>query len=195
MRRSRSAIAIVRSQRGGRCRRSRRCGALRDEFFDGAVEGLVVHLELALERSRARWKSSVRSAANALKIGGGRVVALEEELVHLAVGEGVEQDGARGLAVAAGAADLLVVALDGAGQRGVDDGADVGLVDAHAEGDGGDDDFELAGEEVALDALAGGGVEAGVVGGGELRAEVRGELFGGLARGSVDDGGAVRRVR
>ena len=53
----------------------------------------------------------------------------------------------------------------------MDDGADVGLVDAHAEGDGGDDDFELAGEEVALDALAGGGVEAGVVGGGGLRAE------------------------
>ena len=48
----------------------------------------------------------------------------------------------------------------------MDDGADVGFVDAHAEGDGGDDDFELAGEEVALDALACGGVEAGVVGGG-----------------------------
>ena len=62
--------------------------------------------------------------------------------MHLAVGEGVEQDGAGGLAVASGAADLLVVGLDGAGERGVDDGADVGFVDAHAEGDGGDDDFE-----------------------------------------------------
>ena len=70
------------------------------------------------------------------------------------------------MAVAAGAADLLVVGLDGAGQRGVDDGADVGLVDAHAEGDGRDDHLELAGEEVALHALARAGVEAGVVGGG-----------------------------
>ena len=79
---------------------------------------------------------------------------LEEELLRFAVGEAVEQDGARRLAVASGAADLLVVGLDGAGKRDVDDGADVGLVDAHAEGDGGDDDLELAGEEVALDAVA-----------------------------------------
>ena len=60
----------------------------------------------------------------------------------------------REAAVAAGAADLLVVGFDGAGEGDVDDGADVGLVDAHAEGDGGDDDFELAGEEGALDAVA-----------------------------------------
>ena len=56
----------------------------------------------------------------------------------------MEKNGATGQAVAAGAADLLVEGLDRCGQRGVDDGADVGLVDAHAEGDGGDDDFELA---------------------------------------------------
>jgi hypothetical protein len=72
----------------------------------------------------------------------------------------------------------------------VDDGADVGFVDTHAEGDGGDDDFELAGEEVALDALAGGWVEASVVGSGGAT-EDGGELFGGLARGCIDDGGAV----
>ena len=40
------------------------------------------------------------------------VVALEEVLVGAAVGPGVEEDGARGLPVAPGAADLLVVALD-----------------------------------------------------------------------------------
>ena len=74
--------------------------------------------------------------------------------MHLAVGVAVEQDGARGQAIAAGAADLLVVGFDGGGQGGVDDGADVGLVDAHAEGDGGDDDFELAGLEGVLDAFA-----------------------------------------
>ena len=91
---------------------------------------------------------------DALKLVERRVVALEEEVVRLAVGEGVQEDGAAGLAVASGAADLLVVALDGAGKRGVDDGADVGFVDAHAEGDGGDDDLELAGEEVALHAFA-----------------------------------------
>jgi len=84
--------------------------------------------------------------------------------VHLAVGEGVEEDGAGGEAIAAGAAYLLVVLLDGAGKRGVDDGADVGFVDAHAEGDSGDDYFQFAGEELALDAFARGWIEAGMVG-------------------------------
>ncbi len=97
------------------------------------------------------------SAGDAGEFGGHGVVALEEEIVHLAVGVAVEQDGAGGVAVAAGAADLLVVGLDRGGQGVVDDGADVGLVDAHAEGDGGDDDLELAGEELGLDALARGG--------------------------------------
>ena len=67
--------------------------------------------------------------------------------MHPAVGEAVEQDGAGGQAIASGAADLLVVGFEGGGQGDVDDGADVGLVDAHAEGDGRDDDCELAGEE------------------------------------------------
>jgi hypothetical protein len=93
--------------------------------------------------------------------------------VHLAIGEGVKEDGAGWIAVASGATDLLVVGLDGAGESSMDDGADVGLVDAHAEGDGGDDDIERAGEEVALDALARGGVESGVIGGGSA-AELRG---------------------
>ena len=46
--------------------------------------------------------------------------------------------------VAAGAADLLVVRLDRARRREVDDRAHVGAVDAHAEGVGGDDDLERA---------------------------------------------------
>ena len=39
-------------------------------------------------------------------------------------------------AVAAGAADLLVIGFEAARQVGVEDIGDVGLVDAHAEGDG-----------------------------------------------------------
>ena len=61
--------------------------------------------------------------------------------MHLAVGEAVEEYGARGLAVSSGSADLLVVGLDGGGQGIVDDGADVGFVDPHAKSDGGDDDL------------------------------------------------------
>ncbi len=138
-----------------------------DELFDGLLEGVEVHLE-ALGEGLGHEVFVGEDGGDAGEIGGGWVVALEEELVHLAVGVGVEQDGAGGEAVAAGAADLLVEGFDRGGESGVDDGADVGLVDAHAEGDGGDDDFERAGLEGGLDALAGGGFEAGVVGGGDL---------------------------
>ena len=146
--------------------------ALGDEFFGGAVEGLDVHAE-ALAESVGLLKVFGEDAGEAGEFGGCGVVALEEEVVHLAVGEGVEEHGARGIAVASCAADLLVVGLDGAGKSGVNDGADVGLVDAHAEGDGGDDDLELAGEEVALHALARGRVETGVIGGGTVRRVAR----------------------
>ena len=116
---------------------------------------------------------------------------VEEELVNFAVGVAVEKDGAAGETVATGAADLLVEGFDGGGERGVDDGADVGLVDSHSEGDGGDDDFELSGLEVVLHALADAGVEAGMVGGGgKVVGQIGGEGFRIAARGRVDDGGA-----
>ncbi len=164
-------------------------GSLGGELFDGAVEGGGVHPEALAEEIRHLELGS-EDGGDAGELGGGGVVALEEEVVHLAVGEGVEEDGAGGLAVASGAADLLVVGLDGAGERDVDDGADVGFVYAHAEGDGGDDDLELAGLEAMLDALADGGLQTGVVGGG-LASQHGGELFGGFAGGGVDDGGTV----
>ena len=59
-----------------------------------------------------------------------------------------------GSAVAAGAADLLVVGLQAARQRRVDDGADVRLVDAHAEGDRRDHHLDAARQELLLHALA-----------------------------------------
>ncbi len=122
-------------------------------FLDGFGEGVGVHFEFRAEDVR-HLKFVGEGACDAGELGGYGVVALEEEVVHLAVGEAVEEDGAGGQAVAAGAADLLVEGFDGGGQGVVDDGADVGLIDAHAEGDGGDDDLELAREELALDALA-----------------------------------------
>ncbi len=48
--------------------------------------------------------------------------------------------------------------------RGVDDAAHVAAVDAHAEGDGRDDDVELLGGERVLRAAALLGLHAGVVG-------------------------------
>jgi len=114
--------------------------ALRDKFFDGLVEGLGIHLE-ALAEEVGHLVVVVEDGGDAGELGDGGIVALEEEVVHLAVGEGVEEEGAGRLTIASGAADLLVVLLDGAREGGVNDGADVGFVDAHAEGDRRDDDL------------------------------------------------------
>ena len=164
--------------------------ALRAELLDGFAERFGIHVEAVAE-----WVGQLEvgseEAGYAVQIFDGRVVALEEAFVDATIGEAVKEDGAGGEAVAAGAADFLVVGFDGAGQRGVEDGANVGLVDAHAEGDGGYDDVELAGLELALDALTGGCFEAGVVGGsGEQLVELEGEVVGCLAGWGVDDGGA-----
>src|SRR3989442_1217286 len=69
----------------------------------------------------------------------------------------------RGLA-ATRAPDLLVVALDGARHVAVDDIADVGLVDAHAEGHRGDDDVDVVALEGLLRPRARLDLHAGMVG-------------------------------
>ncbi len=70
----------------------------------------------------------------------------------------------RGASVAAGAPRLLVVGLERGRQVAVDDEADVGLVDAHAEGDRGDHDHRVARAEPLLVRRARAAVEPGVVG-------------------------------
>ena len=65
------------------------------------------------------------------------------------VAAGVEEHALGLEAVASGAAGLLLVVLDRFGHGGVDDGADIAAVDAHAERDGRDDDVDcLAGERL-----------------------------------------------
>lgn len=122
----------------------------------------------------------------------------------LLVGVAVHQVGAAEQAVAAGAANLLVVAFEGCGHAGMNHGADIGLVDAHAKGDGGDDDLDFSSLEGSLDTFAGVGVEAGVVGGGgnpacpalaardAARSQFFGQLLRLLARSCVDDGWPTR---
>ncbi|MNQ75308.1 hypothetical protein D3C85_900950 [compost metagenome] len=67
--------------------------------------------------------------------------------------------------------------------------ADIALVDAHAEGDGGDDAVDLPGHEAALDRLARLMGHAGVIGAGgdAALAQAFGDLLGGLLLGDVDD--------
>ena len=69
----------------------------------------------------------------------------------------------RGLAVAAGAAGFLIIGLDRLGQSGMRDETDVGLVDSHAKGDGGDHHHILARDEIMLVARARRRLEPGMI--------------------------------
>ena len=99
------------------------------EFVEGNVEGV------------AGLEDLVEDAADG--VGGGGVAVDEVFEDAEVVGAGEEFAGG-GLAVAAGTADFLGVVFEGLGEVVVDDAADVGLVDAHAEGDGGGDDGGFA---------------------------------------------------
>ena len=112
------------------------------------------------------------------------------------VGGRVEQQALGVEAVAAGAAGFLLVVLERLRRAGVHDEAHVGSVDAHAEGDGGDDDVGALVDEGVLVARALVVGQAGVVGH-RLVAGVgqrRRRLVDVLARDAVDDAGlaAVR---
>ncbi len=108
--------------------------------------------------------------------------------MRLAIRKVVHQHRARGLPVAAGASDLLVVRLDAAGQRQVHHRADVGLVHAHPEGDGRDHYVELSPEKRGLHLVANVGREPRVVGLDEVvAAQLVGHGLGHLACGRVDD--------
>ena len=119
-----------------------------------------------------------------------RCIALPDHaaaLGDIAEAEGHPRFG--GFAIATGAAGFLVVGFDRAGHVEVGDIADVRLVDAHAEGDGGDEGEIVFGEEGVLVLRADAGVHAGVIG---QRADAfLVEPFGGLfdlaAGETVDD--------
>ncbi len=108
--------------------------------------------------------------------------------------EAVRHPGRGGAAVAARAAGLLVVPLDRLRQVEVGDEADVGLVDAHAEGDGGDDDQAVLAQEPGLVGGAGPRVEPRVVRDGldPVVAEEVGGALDRVAREAVDDARVAR---
>ena len=127
-----------------------------------------------------------------------RIDLLRDDVLGGADVAGAEiENAARALAVAAGAAGFLVVALERFRQVVVHDPAHVGLVDAHAEGDGGDDHLRVVANERFLVVAARVRIETGVV---RQRADavalqLPGELVDALARQAVDDAGAAIAAR
>src|SRR5260221_667093 len=107
------------------------------------------------------------------------------------VGHAIGHPGIGRQPVAAGAAGLLVIGLEALRRVEMGDEADIGLVDAHAEGDGGDDDDSFLLEEAVLVALPHRGVEPGMIGQREpaLHRQPVGDLLD-LAPGlAIDDAG------
>ncbi len=99
------------------------------------------------------------------------------------------------LPVAACAAGLLIVGFQAAGNVIVDHRADVGLIDAHAEGVRGNDDFAAAVHEGVLSGAALVGQHAGMVHGNAalgLGREQLGDFFGAFSSRCVDDARAGR---
>ena len=120
-----------------------------------------------------------------------RGVPIDEVFQHRQLGAARQHHAAGGEAITSGAAYLLAVVLDGFGQIVVNDPADIGLVDAHAKGDGGDDAVESAGHEVVLDLAAQGGIQPRMIGTGADAdgLQLIGALLRTLLQGDVDDGG------
>ena len=83
---------------------------------------------------------------------------------ELDVARAIERERVGGQAVAAGAADLLVIGFDRRGHVGVKDEADVRLVDPHAKGDGRADDAIVLALKGVLIAGAKLMIEPGVIG-------------------------------
>lgn len=94
------------------------------------------------------------------------------------------------LAISPGSADFLGVVLERLGKVVVVDRADVSFIDAHPKGDGGADDGDLTGHEGILNLGPSFGAEARVIGTGReaFPLEKRGERFGSVLEGGVDDG-------
>ena len=117
----------------------------------------------------------------------GRRVAEGEVLERRDVVRARQELARARLTVAAGAPDLLRVRLEALREVEVVDVADVGLVDAHPEGDRGDDDVPVGARPPVLHGHAVLGAHAGVVGTG-------GEPGGGEQRGNAKRRALQRHV-
>ena len=168
------------------------------------VVGVAIALEVAVrifgKNFAGRGDDFPAAALLAVQLADGAQDGLDFALRQPAMGREAElplhiirriqEDTAGGLLIATGAAGLLHVVFQRARNVGVQDQPHVGLVDAHAEGVGGDHDPQLAVDEAPLQVLLGLGRNLAVKGGrGVSLVPQEGSQFLGLAAaGAVDDG-------
>ena len=93
----------------------------------------------------------------------GGIAAVDQKAAHAKIVAVPQQVAAGRVAIAAGAASLLVVGLDALGHVVVDHVAHVGLVDAHAKGVGGNHHLDIVVDKSALALAAGVVAHAGMV--------------------------------
>ena len=142
-----AAHAVDRRRRGLDHARAREVADDRPHLLGVAAEVVdaeVVRRARIAEGQRERARGARQALGHARERGVVDLGALDEEDVQPLVARLGEQQRSRRRAVASRAARLLVVGLDRPGHARVRDGSHVGLVDAHAEGVGGDDDLDLA---------------------------------------------------
>ncbi len=110
------------------------------------------------------------------------------------IAAGIEQHALGFQAVAAGPARFLLVMLDRLGHGGVQDEADVGAVDAHAESDGGHDQVAFLLRRTLLARPAFLGRQAGVIGPAldALGLQDRADVVHVLAAQAIDDARLAR---
>lgn len=129
-------------------------------IFAQAAGGIAVALHLAeqtisvLERPRALL---------VIERLVGSVAAVDQKTTHAKIVAVPQQMAAGRVAVAAGAARLLVVGLDALGHVVMDDVAHVGLVDTHAKGVGGDHHLNVVVDKGTLALTTGVVAHAGMV--------------------------------
>ena len=154
----------------------------------GLAEGLQQGLAAAQGRLRIGDEgfqlAQLHPAAHGGHVRVEDLLAAERHVVLAPEGQGVRRQ-----AVAARAADLLIIGLDALGQVRMADIAHVRLVDAHAEGDGRHHDDPVRLQELGLVRVAQGGLEPRVIGNGAMAEgrEACGEGFRALARVAIDD--------
>ena len=153
---------------------------------------------LSLQQRLAPTAGGLGVAQQGIKLGAFHALAFFAGLGlgdHLRqrhhIAEAVGHPRFRRQSVTPGAAGLLVVALHALGQVQVRHETHVGLVDAHAEGDGGHHHHPFLAQEALLVGGARGRVHAGVVGqcGKALFGQKGRRLVHALARQAVDDAG------